>query len=305
MITITEQLKSEALALGFSKVGIAHANALGHSNPALTEWLAAGYQADMAWMQDPRRQDITQVLPGIESVVVVALNYKTPQKPSAIGTGKISTYTQGRDYHKVLGGRLKKLTRWLDSAVPDARHRWYVDTGPVTEKIWAQAAGLGWIGKNSLLLTREYGSLVFLGVLLTTVKLIADPATTAHCGTCQRCILACPTDAILPGSIIDSNRCLAYHTIENPALALPTELDLEAWVVGCDICQTCCPFNDKTPFSVIPDFLPRAGVIGVSLSAFARMSDEAFAAWSLGMALRRVKAGRLRRNARHRAGYPG
>ncbi len=296
--SLRTELKAQAQALGFTKVGIATAD---YREDYLATWLGAGYHGAMGWLEDPRRHDIQRVLPGVQSVLVVALDYKTPaDSPQPPGTAYISCYSRGRDYHRVLGNKLKHLTRWLTTQAPDHQHRWYVDTGPLNEKVWAQRAGLGWIGKNSLLLTREFGSWVFLGVLLTTVPLTADPPTTAHCGTCQRCVLACPTGAILPGAVVDSNRCLAYHTIENPDPVLPPDLDLEGWVVGCDICQTCCPFNQKAPLTQVADFWPRPGTVGVPLISFAQFSDEEFDPWSRGMALRRVKALRLRRNARHR-----
>ncbi|WP_218082411.1 tRNA epoxyqueuosine(34) reductase QueG [Anthocerotibacter panamensis] len=300
---LVQQLKAQALALGFSKVGVALADALGEEAPWLTQWLRAGQHAQMAWMNDPRRQHIQQVLPGVRSVVVVALNYKHSAPSEPPDTAHLSAYTRGRDYHKVLGSRLKQLVRWLTEVAPGHRHRWYVDTGPVSEKVWAAQAGLGWIGKNSLLLTREYGSWVFLGVLLTTLELPPDRSATAHCGTCQRCLVACPTGAILPNAVVDSNRCIAYHTLENPDPELPAGLDLAGWVVGCDLCQTCCPFNTKGPLTELADLQPRPGTSGVPLSTFATMTDEAFDLWSRGMALRRVKAPRLRRNAQHQIRY--
>jgi epoxyqueuosine reductase len=215
-----------------------------------------------------------------------------------VQSGKISSYALGRDYHKVLGGRLKKLMTWLDNQAPGQQHRWYVDTGPIPEKVWAQRAGLGWIGKNSLLLNREFGSWIFLGVLLTTVELIPDTPTTAHCGTCRRCLDVCPTGALLPGGVLDSNLCISYHTIENPAEILPKTLDLADWVVGCDLCQTCCPFNNKTPFSDMADFTPRDPA-SLPLAELAAMSEATFDSWSQGRALRRLKVRRLRRNAQH------
>ncbi len=298
--SLAQQIKDQALALGFSKVGVARVTDLADQGRYLQQWLTQGYQAHMTWMEDPRRQDIHLVLEGIQSVIVVALNYRTPDRAPKKGSGRISLYTRGRDYHKVLGRRLKALTRWLREQAPDQRHRWYVDTGPVNEKIWAQQAGVGWIGKNSLLLTRDYGSWVFLGVVLTTLALPPDPLHSAHCGTCTRCLEACPTGAILPGSIVDSNRCLAYHTLENPDPVLPADLDLQGWVVGCDLCQTCCPFNQRGAFSELTDFQPRPQTIDVPLTDFAHMSDQIFDDWSRGMALRRVKGHRLRRNATHR-----
>jgi epoxyqueuosine reductase len=292
-------IKDRAHSLGFHQVGIADARIPLERIENLKSWLKQGYQADMAWMEDPRRQDIQQVLPGVQSVIVTALSYYT-EDAAPTGTAKISRYAWGRDYHKVLGGKLKALSRWLQEESPDYQHRWYVDTGPILEKAWAERAGLGWLGKNTLLLSRDFGSYVFLGVVLTTLPLAADTPTTAHCGTCTRCLDSCPTQAFPQPGVLNSNRCIAYHTIENRSETLPTDLPLVDWVVGCDLCQSVCPYNQKLlPQEIPSDFLPREGVLTSSLEALATMDDHRFDQWSRGMALRRVKAKGLRRNALH------
>ncbi len=297
---VTAQLKQQALALGFDKVGIASIE-----NPpdlqGLSAWLAAGMAADMAWMADPRRMDPKRVLPGVRSLVCVALNYYTPtchsQDPSK---GKISRYAWGRDYHRVLGRRLKQLHLWMQAQFPDYQGRFYVDTGPVAEKPWAMQAGLGWIGKNSLLLTREYGSWVFLGVILTTLELVPDQPHTSHCGTCTRCLEACPTQAIVSPGVVDSRRCIAYHTLESHAERIPAEIaqNLQNWVAGCDICQEVCPWNQRfARLSPLPDFQPYPWNIAPDLEELARIDDEEFDRRFPASALRRLKANRLRRNA--------
>jgi len=296
----TEQVKRQALALGFDKVGIASAA----DPPDLTSlraWLAAGMAADMAWMADPRRMDPERVLPGVQSLVCVALNYYTPTCHSRDpAKGKISRYAWGRDYHRVLGRRLKQLHLWMQAQFPDYRGRFYVDTGPVAEKPWAMQAGLGWIGKNGLLLTREYGSWVFLGVILTTLPLIPDRTHTAHCGTCSRCLEACPTQAIVSPGVVDSRRCIAYHTLESHAEQIPAEIaqNLHNWVAGCDICQEVCPWNQRFARpSRIPDFQPYPWNVAPDLQELARIGDEEFDRRFPASALRRLKAHRLRRNA--------
>jgi epoxyqueuosine reductase len=296
----TEQVKRQALALGFDKVGIASAA----DPPDLTSlraWLAAGMTADMAWMADPRRMDPERVLPGVQSLVCVALNYYTPTCHSRDpAKGKISRYAWGRDYHRVLGRRLKQLHLWMQAQFPDYRGRFYVDTGPVAEKPWAMQAGLGWIGKNGLLLTREYGSWVFLGVILTTLPLIPDRPHTAHCGTCSRCLEACPTQAIVSPGVVDSRRCIAYHTLESHAEQIPAEIaqNLHNWVAGCDICQEVCPWNQRFARpSRIPDFQPYPWNVAPDLQELAWIGDEEFDRRFPASALRRLKAHRLRRNA--------
>ncbi|MEN9222051.1 MAG: tRNA epoxyqueuosine(34) reductase QueG, partial [Thermostichus sp. BF3_bins_97] len=243
----TERVKQQALALGFDKVGIASV-----ADPpdlrGLPSWLAEGMAADMAWMKDPRRLDVGLVLPGAKSVIAVALNYYTPIPHSRDPTkGKISRYAWGRDYHRVLGRRLKQLHLWMQAEFPSCQNRFYVDTGPVAEKPWAMQAGLGWIGKNGLLLTREYGSWIFLGVILTTLTLIPDRPHTHHCGTCRRCLEACPTQAIVSPGVVDSRQCIAYHTLESHAEGIPSDIaqTLHNWVAGCDICQDVCPWNQR------------------------------------------------------------
>jgi epoxyqueuosine reductase len=295
----SQVIKEQVHRLGFHQVGIADARVPLARTEDLTNWLAQGYQADMAWMEDSRRQDIQRVLPGVQSVIVAALSYYTKDAVPS-GTAKISRYAWGRDYHKVLGGKLKALSRWLQEEAPDHQHRWYVDTGPILEKAWAERAGLGWLGKNTLLLSRDFGSYVFLGVVLTTLPLAADTPTTAHCGTCTRCLDICPTHAFPQPGVLDSNHCIAYHTIENRSETLPSDLPLSDWVVGCDLCQSVCPYNQRLSAKEIPaDFLPREGVLTSSLEDLATMDDHTFDQWSRGMALRRVKAKGLRRNALH------
>lgn len=291
-------IKETARTLGFDKVGIARLDPQPNLN-SLADWLGAGYQADMAWMGDPRRQDPRLVLPSAQSVICVALNYYTPHAHSGDPQrAKISRYAWGRDYHKILGSRLKALCRWLEAGIPDIETRWYVDTGPVMEKVWAAQAGLGWIGKNSLLLTRDLGSWVFLGVVLTSLDLPGDPPHTAHCGTCTRCMTACPTQAIGDPGVVDSGRCIAYHTLESHAEEMPAELDLQGWVAGCDICQEVCPWNQRfATESQIPDFAPYPGNGDPLLEKFAHISEAEFSEQFPASALRRVKAKRLRRNA--------
>lgn len=256
-------LKAKAIELGFHKVGIAAVPET-PQDWGLQNWLRQGYQAEMAWMATPQRQDLNQVLPGVKSVISVALNYYTATAHSDDpNIGKISRYGWGRDYHRVIQKRLKALGHWLDTEVKSwkpaesqeespktgEKFQWraYVDTGPVQDKAWAQRSGLGWVGKHGNLITRDYGSWVFLGEILTTLDLPPDRPHTAHCGTCSRCLEACPTGAIVAPAVVDANRCIAYHTIENRSPQLPPKIaqNLHGWVAGCDICQDVCPWNQR------------------------------------------------------------
>ncbi|MBV5259936.1 tRNA epoxyqueuosine(34) reductase QueG [Synechococcus moorigangaii CMS01] len=298
----TAQVKEYARGLGFHLVGIADATVDDpHNQQQLQSWLQAGFHADMAWMANPKRQDLQQCLPGVQSVICVALNYYTPYEHSnEPGIGKISRYGWGRDYHRVLSKRLKALCQWLTGAFPEARHRFYVDTGPVQDKVWAERAGLGWIAKNSNLITRNYGSWVFLGEVLTTLALIPDRPHTKHCGTCTRCIEACPTGAIAAPFTIDANRCIAYHTIENRAKTLPTPIasQLQNWVAGCDICQDVCPWNQRFAQPTdIEDFQPYPGHLAPKLTDLATLSEAEWDQRLTGSALRRIKPAMWQRNA--------
>jgi epoxyqueuosine reductase len=293
------QLKQKALDLGFHKVGITGIQP--QNAAALTSWLAQGYQAGMAWMEDSRRQDINQVMPGVRSVISVALNYYTPQtRPEGEEYAKISRYAWGRDYHRVLTRRLKAFSTWLNAQGEDIRTRYYVDTGPVQDKVWAERAGLGWIGKHSNLISRDYGSWLFLGEILTNLELRPDAPHAQHCGTCTRCLEACPTQAITEPFVVDANRCIAYHTIENRADTLPKEMasNLQGWVAGCDICQDVCPWNQRFAKETdIPDFQPYPGNVGPTLSELASVSAEERDRKFPASALRRITLKMLQRNA--------
>ncbi len=251
---ITQGLKKEALALGFSLVGVVAARP-GRRLAAYQAWIAAQMQGDMAYLARPdrlaRREDLGLILPGVASMVCVGLDYSTPPLPPAVATdpgrGRISNYAWGVDYHAVMTPRLETLGRWLAQATQQpVRHKVYVDTGAILERDHAETAGLGFTGKNTLLIHPRRGSYFFLGELLTTAPLMPDPAPQAMpgCGRCQRCLTACPTAAFPQPYVLDARRCISYLTIE---LRGPIPPDLRPllgnWVYGCDVCQIVCPFN--------------------------------------------------------------
>ncbi|MBD2100592.1 tRNA epoxyqueuosine(34) reductase QueG [Leptolyngbya sp. FACHB-261] len=295
------QIKQKAQELGFHRVGIATVNSEQPGLAQLQAWLAAGQQADMAWMSDPRRQEIIQVLPGVKSLICVALNYYTPHEHSQDPNhAKISRYGWGRDYHRVLSKRLKALSTWLEAQAEDIKTRFYADTGPVQDKAWAQRAGIGWVGKHGNVISRDYGSWLFLGEVLTTLELESDQPHTEHCGSCTRCLDACPTNAIVQPFTVDARRCIAYHTIENRAPELPSEIadKMHNWVAGCDICQDVCPWNQRFAKPTdVPDFQPYAQNLAPSLSELAQITPEQWDERFQGSALRRIKPEMLRRNA--------
>jgi epoxyqueuosine reductase len=299
--SFTELIKQEAQAIGFHQVGVARVADWADTAPtALQSWLDKGYQASMGWMKSPRRQDVYQILPDVRSVICVALNYYTPQqRPDGPEYAKISRYGWGRDYHKVLHKKLKALTRWLEAQDPGIQTRYYADTGPIQDKLWAERSGIGWIAKNSNVISREYGSWMFLGEILTNVDLVPDKPHTQHCGTCTRCLDACPTQAIVEPFVVDANRCIAYHTIENREPELPTGVELHGWVAGCDICQDVCPWNQRFARETdVAEFQPYEWNVAPKLTELAELSQAEYDRRFPASALRRIRPDMMRRNAR-------
>lgn len=296
-------VKAKAKELGFHEVGIAAVADLEATEiQKLRDWLKMGYHADMEWMKNPRRENISLVMPEVRSLVSVALNYYTPHaRPQGDEYGKISRYGWGRDYHRVMDKKLKELASWLESLGTDIKARYYADTGPIQDKLWAEKAGIGWIAKNGNVITRKYGSWVFLGEVLTNLELEKDQPSTQHCGTCTRCLQACPTGAITEPFVVDANRCIAYHTIENRDQELPPDIKphLQGWVAGCDICQDVCPWNQRfAQVTDVTDFHPYPQNLQPKLVELAQISDEEWDKRFLASALRRIKPEMLRRNAR-------
>lgn len=295
-------VKDKARELGFHKVGIAAVDSTDETEiQRLQGWIALGYHADMAWMENPKRQDIRLVMPEVRSLVCVALNYYQPdERPASAEYGKISRYAWGRDYHKVMHKKLKQLANWLESLDTSIKARYYADTGPIQDKVWSQKAGIGWIAKNGNVITREYGSWVFLGEVLTNIELESDRPHTEHCGTCTRCLQACPTGAITQPFVVDANRCIAYHTIENRDEHLPETIKphLQGWVAGCDICQDVCPWNQRfSQKTDIQEFQPYPGNLAPKLVELAQISDQEWDKQFTASALRRIKPEMFRRNA--------
>jgi epoxyqueuosine reductase len=308
-------IKRLAREAGFDLCGIA---SLGSPPAALQElktWLAQGRQGDMAWMerQAEKRLDPKRILSGAQSLICVGLIYNTDQPYStelfpldgqgdpkpAEGKGWISRYAWGEDYHAVMARRLAVLERALRTEVDAcADYRSYCDTGPVSEKVWAAAAGLGWQGKNTNLINQRLGSWFFLAEILCTLPLEPDPPALDHCGNCTRCLDACPTQAFPKAYELDASRCLSYLTIEKKG-ELPPEFQasLGANVYGCDICQDVCPWNRTRVLGHEPAFEARPGLLAPALSELESMDDASFAARFRDSSMKRTKAAGLRRNA--------
>jgi epoxyqueuosine reductase len=295
-------IKHQARELGFDLCGVAPADSFSELS-FLREWVDRGYAAGMAWMTRDveRRSDVRRVLPGARSVIVTGTVYNTDrpyasEQPAAVG--RIARYAWGDDYHDVIARRLEALIAWMhgQSAAP-FEARAYVDTGPVLERVYAQYAGLGWIGKNTCLINPELGSWLFLSEILCTLPLEPDTQGLEQCGSCTRCLEACPTGALVEAGVLDAGRCLSYLTIEHRG-AIPEihRAALGVHVYGCDICQEVCPYNQPPPQSVDPAWQPRAIFDGAAAADLWRRSDDELRTALKGSAMRRARLTGLRRN---------
>jgi epoxyqueuosine reductase len=297
-----QQIKEKARALGFDRSGIAAAERYPELG-FLEEWLARGFAADMDWLprSAEKRADVRNVLPGARSVIVTGTLYNTDRPYSSdlpATTARISRYAWGDDYHDILKRRLDALLAWMRASAGEPfEARAYVDTGPVQERVYAQYAGLGWIGKNTCLINAELGSWLFLAEIVCTLELEPDTEGLEQCGSCTRCLEACPTGALIEPGVLDSNRCISYLTIEARG-PLPVE-HLEAigtHVYGCDVCQDVCPYNRPAPTSPDPHWQPRAGLDLPRLVDLAARSDDDLRELLRRSPMKRPKIEGLRRN---------
>lgn len=304
--SLASALKREALRLGFSACGIACAEKLDPEARRLEEWLEDGRHASMSWMERnfEKRVDPRKLVPGARSVVSVLHSYDTGSSAKKLAQSEtISRYAWGDDYHDILKEKLAELFDWLDDRVGGLDGRVFVDSAPVMDKAWAQRAGLGWIGKNTNFLTREGGSFYFIGEMIVDVELTADePFTTDHCGSCTRCVDACPTGALDEPYQIDGERCISYWTIEHRGDTFPEELarDFGTWIFGCDICQTVCPWNQKFSEPARDSrFLPRSELTNLNLEDWEELDLTAFRKLTRRSPLKRAGLEGMKRNARY------
>jgi len=276
-----QAIKREALRLGFDACGISKAEQLDQEAVRLESWLKAGNQGTMGWMERnfEKRIDPRKLVDGAKSVISVLHNYYSPTTHSNDpDEGKISRYAWGDDYHDVLKERLFLLFDWIKEHIGEISGRAFVDSAPVMDKAWAQRSGLGWIGKHTNLINQSMGSFFFIGELIIDLELEPDGPVPDHCGSCTRCIDACPTDAIYQPYAVDANRCISYLTIEHREDDIPIALQarLENWIFGCDICQDVCPWNKfKKPTSE-SRYMPRDKMVDTRLEEWIELDLEAF-----------------------------
>jgi len=302
-------IKQVALEVGFDLVGVCPACEPPHYSAYLS-WLKGGFHAGMAYMARSKvlRSKPESLLRGAKSILAVGLNYN--QEPPKRDHAKVSRYALGRDYHKVIRAKLKRVSRWAEMEYPGLRTRICVDSAPILERDYAWLAGLGWFGKNTCLINTKRGSWFFIGLLLLNKEFEPDTPAEGSCGNCRKCIDACPTGALVFQSgakvaVLDSKKCISYLTIEHPGeFCQGEEKMLNGWIFGCDICQDVCPFNQPREHQPLrasvtqePDFLPRREITDFTLEEIARISDEDFFHVFKGTSFMRAGAARMRRNA--------
>lgn len=274
----TRLIKQEAARLGFLNCGISKAAFLAEEAPRLERWLKEGRHGEMGYMENhfDKRLDPTLLVPGAKSVISLLLNYY-PKEEQASDTYKLSKYAFGTDYHFVIKDKLKNLLHFIQDEIGEVHGRAFVDSAPVLDKAWAAKSGLGWIGKNSNLLSKQLGSFFFVAELIVDLELEYDGVVTDHCGSCTACIDACPTQAIVEPYVVDGSKCISYLTIELKN-EIPKEFQgkMDGWMFGCDVCQDVCPWNRFSKPHNEPLFNPHLDLLGMTKSEWEEVTDEVF-----------------------------
>jgi len=296
----TEYIKKTAARLGFEYCGVARAQRLDEDALRLEQWLNKGLHGTMRYMENyfDLRVDPTKLVPGANSVITLLKNYY-PAGEQELSAPKISKYAFGKDYHDVIRARLNEFILSIKENIGDIHGRGFVDSAPVLERTWAQRSGLGWVGKNGNLINKQSGSFYFIATLITDLPLeYDDPFAKDFCGTCTRCIDACPTAAILPDRVVDGSRCISYFTIELKEMLIPGEMKgkFDNWMFGCDTCQDVCPWNRFSKPNHEADFTPIPGILNLSTREWEEMTEESFREIFRDSPLRRAKFAGIRRN---------
>jgi epoxyqueuosine reductase len=292
-------IKAEAFRLGFDACGIAPAASLTEETDRLTRWLSEGFHGSMKYMEThvEKRKDITLLVPGSVSVIVVLLNYFTREKQSDPLAPVVSKYAFGKDYHPLIRKKLASLLQYINTAIGKTSGRGFTDSAPVMDKAWGARAGTGWIGKNANLISPRSGSFVFIGTLVVDRHLHYDQPLHDRCGSCTKCMDACPVKAIVKPYVVDGSRCISYFTIENKG-EIPSSFRGKFMnrVFGCDICQDVCPWNRKAKPHSIKELLPARGILDMNKEDWYRMPEEKFNAMFAGSPLKRIRYNGIKRN---------
>lgn len=296
----SQLIKAKAIELGFDACGISKADFLEEEAPRLEKWLNLNYHGKMAYMANhfDKRLDPRKLIDGAKSVITVILNYFPEQTLTEKDDNyKISKYAYGTDYHFVLKDKLKDLMSYISEEIGEVNGRVFVDSAPVMDKVWAKKSGIGWVGKHTNLITREIGSFFFIGEIICDLELQADVGMKDYCGTCTRCVDACPTDAITEPYVVDGSKCISYFTIELKE-AIPEEVKgkFENWIFGCDICQDVCPWNRFSQPTETPDFKQHADLQQFTKNDWEEISHEIFLEIFRRSAVKRTKLEGLKRN---------
>ncbi|WP_297508205.1 tRNA epoxyqueuosine(34) reductase QueG [Flavobacterium sp.] len=297
-VTYSQQIKAEAKRLGFLSCGIAQAGFLEAEAPRLERWLKNGFQGEMQYMENhfDKRLDPTLLVDGAKSVISLLLNYY-PETIQNSDTYQISKYAYGEDYHFVIKQKLSELLQYIQTEIGEINGRAFVDSAPVLDKAWAAKSGLGWVGKNSNLITQKTGSFYFIAELIIDLPLDYDTPTTDHCGTCTACIDACPTQAIVAPYVVDGSKCISYYTIELQN-QLPVEMKgtWNDWIFGCDICQDVCPWNRFSKPNTEPALQPHPDLLQFSKKDWEEITEDTFRKVFKNSAVKRTKFKGLQRN---------
>lgn len=293
-------IRQQAAKLGFLSCGIARAGFMEEEARRLETWLNNGHQGSMSYLENhfDKRVDPTLLVPGARSVISLAYNYYSEEKQQDEKAPRISIYAYGKDYHKVVRKKLKSLFEWMSVTFGEINGRCFVDSAPVLERDWAKRSGLGWTGKNTMLIHPRKGSFFFLAEIITDLELAYDHPIQDYCGTCTKCIDACPTDAISPaGYIMDGSRCISYLTIELKE-QIPDAFrgQMDNWMFGCDICQRVCPWNRFSTTHDEPAFAPVPELLSMTREEWHDLSEETYSRIFEGSAVKRAKYEGLRRN---------
>lgn len=296
----TTYIKQKALEYGFSFCGIAPAQYLNDDARRLETWLSSGMHGKMQYMENyfDLRVDPTKLVPGARSVITLLMNYY-PEKTQPASLPQVSKYAYGEDYHDVIRSKIKSMLQDIRNNIGEINGRGFVDSAPVLERAWAQKSGLGWIGKNGNLISKQQGSFFFIATLITDLELDYDEAyPNNYCGTCTRCIDACPTDAILPGNVVDGSRCISYFTIELKDALIPENMSEKfgQWLFGCDVCQDVCPWNRFSKTTDEKRFQPIFEIMQYNKKDWEEITEDQFKKIFAHSPIKRSKYDGIRRN---------